>query len=489
MSLLMEALKKAERAKQGQSSLNGETAEQPNTAEPSEELALLPAETHQPAQGARNQADFPAIFDADEETATPELSLLHEPAAAPAKTEPSPAETISDKKPEPASTQPGPKPAHAPEPGIEAQPEPALKPAMDSQSRPAPHTAAAHRAPARDDRKIAAQQKAKTVFAAKQSGNNRGLLLGAAAAALVIGAAAFGYYYWQIVSGSTVTQPSGMAQLPPAQAPQPAATAPALTDPGAGAVALASADAAPTQVSLKPDSTPPQNESAAFPAREERPAAPSVADKPAIQIRQNAATNHLNPLLGGAYQAFQSGNLEQAQQQYRKVLQQEPNNRDALLGLAALSLNKKQYTQATAYYAKLLELDPADPDALAGFVGLQGQSDPVQSESRLKSILAQNPQASALHFALGNLYTQQSRWAEAQQSYFRAYSKAPGNADYAFNLAVSLDSLSQGKLALEYYQRALALAQSGPASFDKASAQNRAQELQATPPMPQPAGN
>jgi tetratricopeptide (TPR) repeat protein len=93
----------------------------------------------------------------------------------------------------------------------------------------------------------------------------------------------------------------------------------------------------------------------------------------------------------------------------------------------------------------------------------------------------QNPQADAVHFALGNLYTQQSRWAEAQQSYFRAYSNAPGNADYVFNLAVSLDHLNQSKLALDYYQRALT--QPGPTNFDKSSVQTRIKELQ------QPAGN
>ena len=167
-----------------------------------------------------------------------------------------------------------------------------------------------------------------------------------------------------------------------------------------------------------------------------------------------------------------------AQQQYSKALQQEPNNRDALLGLAAIALNRKQSGQATAFYLKLLELNPSDPEALAGLVSLQGQSDPVQSESRLKRILTQSPQAAAVHFALGNVYAQQSRWAEAQQSYFRAYSITPSNADYAYNLAISLDHLGHGKLAGDYYQRAITLSKSGPASFDKAAVQDRNAELQ-----------
>ena len=145
------------------------------------------------------------------------------------------------------------------------------------------------------------------------------------------------------------------------------------------------------------------------------------------------------------------------------------------MGLAAIAIYRKQSEQAAAYYIRLLDLAPNDPDAFAGLVGLRGQTDLTQSESSLKKILSQNPHAAAIHFALGNVYTQQSRWSEAQQSYFRAYSNAPNNADYAFNLAISLDHLNQSKLALEYYQRSLSL--SGPANFDKAAAQKRTKEL------------
>ena len=64
-----------------------------------------------------------------------------------------------------------------------------------------------------------------------------------------------------------------------------------------------------------------------------------------------------------------------------------------------------------------------------------------------------------LHFTLGNQLAQQGRWAEAQQEYFKAFAAEPDNADFAYNLAVSLDHLRQPRLALEYYRRALALAE------------------------------
>jgi Flp pilus assembly protein TadD len=80
------------------------------------------------------------------------------------------------------------------------------------------------------------------------------------------------------------------------------------------------------------------------------------------------------------------------------------------------------------------------------------------------------------------LYARQGRWPEAQQSYFRAFSTAPTNPDYAFNLAVGLDRLNQGRLAQSYYQRALALAQTAPAGFDPNAVRKRLQELGASAP-------
>ena len=95
----------------------------------------------------------------------------------------------------------------------------------------------------------------------------------------------------------------------------------------------------------------------------------------------------------------------------------------------------------------------------------------------MKSLLTADPEAQVLHFTLGNQLAQQSRWAEAQQQYFRAFAAEPDNADYAFNLAVSLDHLRQSKLALDYYRRAIALAEKRAASFDLAAARSRAAQL------------
>jgi tetratricopeptide (TPR) repeat protein len=209
------------------------------------------------------------------------------------------------------------------------------------------------------------------------------------------------------------------------------------------------------------------------------PAAPSLpvtaADAPPIAV--NARVMSVDPSVEQGYQAFQRNDLAAARDSYQRALSHEPYNRDALLGLAAIDVRSGQLEAAEARYLKLLEIDPRDSQAVAALVGLRGQLDPVAAESRLKTLIATQPDVAQLYFSLGNQFGQQSRWPEAQAAYFKAYSIDPQNADFAFNLAISLDQLRQKKPALEYYQRALALVEKRTASFDPAQARARVQEL------------
>jgi tetratricopeptide (TPR) repeat protein len=194
-----------------------------------------------------------------------------------------------------------------------------------------------------------------------------------------------------------------------------------------------------------------------------------ATSRPAPQVHARVAS---------AYTAYQGGNLEVARGDYQQALREEPANRDALLGLAAVETRAQRYEIAADVYGRLLQADPRDPHAHAGLLALRGQgADPVAVESRLKTLLAADPEAGVLHFALGNHYSQQRRWADAQQSYFRAAASDPENPDYAYNLAVSLEHLHQPGPALDYYRRALSLAQKRNASFDASAVRERALQL------------
>ena len=186
----------------------------------------------------------------------------------------------------------------------------------------------------------------------------------------------------------------------------------------------------------------------------------------------------MHPRVSSAYSSYLAGDLSAARADYQQALQEDPSNRDALLGLAALDVRGGRFEAAEASYLRLLQSDPRDLHAQAGLISLRGaRMDPLVAESRVKTLIAANPSAHELFFTLGNQLAQQGRWAEAQQQYFKAFSADPENADYAYNLAVGLDHVGQTKLALEYYRRALALADKRGAGFDAGAARERAAQL------------
>jgi Flp pilus assembly protein TadD len=261
--------------------------------------------------------------------------------------------------------------------------------------------------------------------------------------------------------------PSGQAPIPGlpggASAPAPAAASPAASTVSKPAPAAARAPEVPL---LKPVPRPETALSRAA-ARETRP-----------EISTSGAAAQVHPKVSAGYTAYLAGDLGKARAEYQQALLEEPSNRDALLGVAALDVRAGRFETAEAAYLRLLQSDPRDAHAQAGLIALRGgRVDPVAAESRVKSLLADNPAAHVLNFTLGNQFAQQGRWAEAQQEYFKAFAAEPDNPDFAYNVAVSLDQLRQPRLALDYYQRALALAEKRAASFDAGAARNRAAQL------------
>jgi tetratricopeptide (TPR) repeat protein len=221
---------------------------------------------------------------------------------------------------------------------------------------------------------------------------------------------------------------------------------------------------------------------AAVPREKPRPAVAAAAPEEGaarntVVVSPGSAETVLNPMLPQAYAALQSGQLDQARRLYSDILAAEPKNSDALLGLAAIAVRDGNSDEAIRHYLQLLELEPQNALAQSGLIALLGRADPVAAESKLRQLIAREPSAH-LYFTLGNLYADQSQWAAAQYAYFQAHHLEPSNPDYAYNLAVGLEHVSQPKLALSYYQRAMQLAAvKGRANFNLAQAQERIGKL------------
>ena len=205
----------------------------------------------------------------------------------------------------------------------------------------------------------------------------------------------------------------------------------------------------------------------------------ATSEDTAVKVTRNNPASGINPGLLSAYQAFNAGDDATAQRFYRQVLQGDVRNVDALLGMAAIASRQGRNEDAAGWYGKVLELEPRNSVAQAAMINMLGQSDPVASESRLKNLLAQQPESAPLYAALGNVYAEQDQWSSAQQAYFQAHRFDANNAEYAFNLAVSLDQLGKSALALQYYKRALELvAKSGAGSINQEQLKSRIRQLQ-----------
>ncbi|MDD2833706.1 MAG: hypothetical protein PHD12_06815 [Methylotenera sp.] len=197
-----------------------------------------------------------------------------------------------------------------------------------------------------------------------------------------------------------------------------------------------------------------------------------------LRLVSKAQPVGVDPLLTAAYEAYTRGEDATAQQQYRQMLQKDVRNVDALLGMAAIAQRQGRQGDAVGWYQKVLETEPRNTTARAAISQIEADTDPVSAASRIKNMLALQPESANLYAALGNLYAAQQQWPAAQEAYFNASRFAPASADYAFNLAVSLDHLGKSGLALAQYERALSLLNdSGTASLDKSQLEARISAL------------
>ena len=197
-----------------------------------------------------------------------------------------------------------------------------------------------------------------------------------------------------------------------------------------------------------------------------------------LKLSRSDQPTRVNPDLTAAYNSLAAGDYPAAVLQYKKLVAAEPLSVDAQLGLATAAARGGDKALATQHYRRVLALDPRNGLAIMGMIALNDDVPPAALEIELKTLIGRNPEAAPLHFALGNLYSSSLRWTEAQQAYFEAFRIEPQNADYLFNLAVSLDQLKQPRLALDYYRKAESVALAGGGGqFDRGSIAKRIREL------------
>ena len=310
--------------------------------------------------------------------------------------------------------------------------------------------------------------------------SKRGLWL--ALGTLAVAALAIGIYVWSqlnSMNSNALTPTNSRAPLsaPATSSPQalsppaiPTNPAPIFAPSSPSTAAIESAAAAPSLFSPQRQAEPPR---APIASRDEAPGLPIRLTRTRLEPDANLLRGHSN---------IQRNELELARRDFEQSLQRDPNNSDALLALAAIAQRQGRPADAERLNQQALIANPGDAAVQAATLsGALAGADPQTTESRLKTLLAAQPESAPLNFALGNLYARQKRWSEAQQVYFNAVAADSDHPDYLFNLAVSLDHIRQSRPAAQHYRLALEAADKRPAAFDREQVKRRLAELTGEP--------
>ena len=201
-----------------------------------------------------------------------------------------------------------------------------------------------------------------------------------------------------------------------------------------------------------------------------------IANRANLHIESTTQVTETSAWLHEAYEAYRRGDNARAMQLYNQVLEVEPGNRNALLARAAINI-QEGYVEAAIYdYRQLLLANPKDSLAMSSMLAVASYS-PEETETQLKLMIRDEPDSPYLNFALANAYGAQNRWQEAQGYYFIALKNNPEDPNYAYNLAVSLEHISQPGSAITYYRRALDNFENGLATFSRQVVDERLQVL------------
>ena len=473
MSLLLDALRRAEEARRAKEA-------QSNAAQAASSIKKPDPEPPAPS------AESPALdFALEEEPPAPSSS---DSVAAAEPTEQLPFNAYDSDLSLEALTPP---PSVAPPPSKIAPVTVLAVPPLVAQPSPAPQN-------------TAQQEIARNVFAVKQlnsqltreAGNRKWLLPAVAGIVVLLGTG--GWYVWHEIDKMSKPGMARAPSSPPSALPRAA--------PNTGQ--LDSKQVVPVEAAQKVD--PPLLPPLLPPRATESPApkivslsategamtereilARKLKDAPiakeaevGLKLSRSYQTTRINPDLTDAYNSLAAGDYTTAVQRYRKLVAADPLNVDAQLGLATAAARGGDKTLAAQHYRRVLALDPRNGLAIMGLVALSDGVPPATLEIELKTLIGRNPEAAPLHFALGNLYSSGLQWTQAQQAYFDAFRIEPQNADYLFNLAVSLDQLKQSRLALDYYRKAEGITLAGGGGqFDRGSIARRIRELSEAAPI------
>ncbi len=152
------------------------------------------------------------------------------------------------------------------------------------------------------------------------------------------------------------------------------------------------------------------------------------------------------------------GRLDQAEQVYRRLLEQQPDYVDALNLLGALIYQQGRFHEAVSCFEQVLILQPDNPDSYNSMgVVLKGQGNAEAAATYYRQALALRPDQPEVHNNLGNALWQLGDLEAAIAAYEQALTLYPAYPEAHNNLGSILKDLGRLEEAVAHLQTAIAL--------------------------------
>jgi tetratricopeptide (TPR) repeat protein len=182
-----------------------------------------------------------------------------------------------------------------------------------------------------------------------------------------------------------------------------------------------------------------------------------------VKIEIKAPRINFDYELEKAYNALIAGQSNVAIEIYKRVLENDANNKNALFGLATTYHRAGQLDLARPMYSRLLTVDPGNSDGLNNFLVLLSDEAPEEALVELLKLSERNPQYSALPAQIAVIYQKMGLFEKAGQYMFQAIEMAPENITYRYNFAIMLDKQQKFDEAAKLYRQIIQAYQRGEA--------------------------
>ncbi|MBW4569568.1 MAG: tetratricopeptide repeat protein [Tolypothrix carrinoi HA7290-LM1] len=164
-------------------------------------------------------------------------------------------------------------------------------------------------------------------------------------------------------------------------------------------------------------------------------------------------------------QLFQQGNAAQEAENYtqaeniwRRIIQQYPNNANAYYNLGNALYYQKKLDEAIAAYRKAIQLNPNDADAYIGLGNtLSDQKKLDEAIAAYRKAIQLNPNYANAYINLGIALSQQKKLDEGIAAFRKAIQLNPNYANAYYNLGVALYYQNKLEEAVAAYRKAIQL--------------------------------